>query len=105
MRGVESGRAGADPSFEAWYRREHPRLITSLLLVSGDLHAAQEAVDEAFARALAHWHKVGRMASPNGWAYRVALNVLRRRGRRASIERRLLARPGQVPVADLVARR
>jgi RNA polymerase sigma-70 factor (ECF subfamily) len=78
--------------FESWYRREHPRLVTSLLLVAGDIHAAQEAADEAFARALVRWDRVGDMESPNGWTYRVALNVLRRRGRRAAVERRLLAR-------------
>lgn len=79
-------------TFEGWYRREHPRLVASLLLVTGDLHLAQDAADEAFARALARWDRVGRMDSPNGWTYRVALNVLRRRGRRAARERELLAR-------------
>ena len=86
--------------FETWYRREHPRLVTSLLLVAGDIHLAQEAADEAFARALARWDRVGAMDSPNGWTYRVALNVLRRRGRRAALERTLLARhpaPAEVP--------
>jgi RNA polymerase sigma factor (sigma-70 family) len=89
-----------DQAFASWYRREHPRLVTSLLLVSGDLHAAQDAADEAFARALAHWSRVKAMSSPNGWTYRVALNVLRRRGRRAAIERRLLAQhrvPTEIP--------
>jgi RNA polymerase sigma factor (sigma-70 family) len=87
-------------AFESWYRREHPRLVTSLLLVSGDLHAAQDAADEAFARALVHWSRVSAMTSPNGWTYRVALNVLRRRGRRAAVERRLLAQhraPTEIP--------
>src|SRR3546814_6353865 len=32
------------------------------------------------------------MASPGGWTYRVALNCLRRRTRRAAMERRLLRR-------------
>jgi len=86
--------------FEDWYRREHPRLATALLLVAGDVHAAQDAADEAFARALVHWGRVGAMDSPNGWTYRVALNILRRKGRRAAIERRLLARhpaPVEIP--------
>lgn len=86
--------------FEPWYRQEHPRLVTSLLLVAGDIHLAQDAADEAFARALARWDRVGQMDSPNGWTYRVALNVLRRRGRRAALERALLARqpaPPDVP--------
>ncbi|MEA3076063.1 MAG: hypothetical protein QOF60_971 [Actinomycetota bacterium] len=78
--------------FAAWYAREHPRLLTSLLLVAGNLDAAQEATDEAFARAFAHWSRVSTMSSRQGWTYRVALNVLRRRGRRARLEQLLLAR-------------
>ena len=83
---------GGNRDFELWYRHEHARLVASLLLVAGDLHAAQDAADEAFARALAHWDRVGAMDSPTGWVYKVALNVIRRRGRRAAIEQRLLAR-------------
>lgn len=88
---------GDDADFAAWYQREHPRLVTSLLLVAGDIEAAREATDEAFARAYAHWSSVSLMASRQGWTYRVALNVLRRRGRRARLEQTLLAR--QVPPA------
>jgi RNA polymerase sigma-70 factor (ECF subfamily) len=86
--------------FAAWYAREHPRLLTSLLLVAGDLDAAQEATDEAFARAFIHWGRVATMASRQGWTYQVALNVLRRRARRARVEHMLLARqarPAIVP--------
>jgi RNA polymerase sigma-70 factor (ECF subfamily) len=75
-------------AFEDWYRREHGRLAASLIVVSGDVDAATDAVDEAFARALDRWDSVSAMASPVGWTYRVALNVLRRRMRRAGIESR-----------------
>jgi RNA polymerase sigma factor (sigma-70 family) len=84
--------------FEAWYRGEHPRLVASLALVCGDLDTARDAADEAFARALAHWPRVSDMASPGGWTYRVGLNVVRRRGRRAAVERRLLSRPAPPPL-------
>ena len=92
MRGTEI------EGFEAWYCREHPRLVMSLVLVAGDIHVAQDATDEAFARAFARWDRVGAMESPNGWTYRVALNVLRRRARRAAVERRLLARRAEATV-------
>ncbi|HEX7165881.1 MAG TPA: sigma factor-like helix-turn-helix DNA-binding protein [Acidimicrobiales bacterium] len=85
-----------DGGFESWYRREHARLVPALLLVTGDLDTATEAADEAFARALARWDRVGRMESPNGWTYRVALNVLRRRARRERLEQRLLLRQPRV---------
>ena len=42
-----------DSMFERWYRSVHPRLGTSLALAFGDPGLAQEAADEACARALA----------------------------------------------------
>jgi RNA polymerase sigma-70 factor (ECF subfamily) len=89
------------PGFDAWYRREHPRLATSLLVVSGDLDAATDAADEAFARALDRWSSVSHMASPTGWTYRVALNVLRRRMRRAQLERRVIRNVTGIPPLEL----
>ena len=76
--------------FEGWYRHSRPRVAASLAALSGSVDEASEATDEAFARALARWDRVAAMASPEGWVYRVALNVLRRRMRRAAMERRLL---------------
>jgi hypothetical protein len=87
-------------SFEAWYRAEHPRLIAALFVVSGDADVAQEATDEAFARALARWPRVGAMASPGAWTYRVALNVLRRTFRRRRIETQLLRRQATIAQLD-----
>ena len=78
---------GGGIEFEEWYRREHPRLIGSLAALSGRDDVAAEAADEAFARALARWPRVSKMASPGGWTYRVALNELRRRLRRSATER------------------
>jgi DNA-directed RNA polymerase specialized sigma24 family protein len=81
--------------FEPWYRREYPRVLATLVLVLGDGELGREAADEAFARALARWSSVSRMASPAGWTYRVALNLARRAARRAATEHLLLrlARP------------
>jgi RNA polymerase sigma-70 factor, ECF subfamily len=86
--------------FESWYRDAHPRLVATLLLVTGDLGLTVDSVDEAFARALERWDRVRSMASPTGWTFRVARNVSRRSLRRSALERRLLARsprPADVP--------
>ena len=96
------GREGRDAlvSFNAWYRQEHPRLVATLLLLTGDMALAADAVDEAFARALERWERVSAMTSPTGWTLQVARNVCRRALRRAAIERRLLLRathPTNVP--------
>jgi len=82
--------------FEAWYLREHPKVVAALTWVSGDPHLASDATDEAFARAYADWRRVGEMSSPGGWVYRVALNVVRRRMRRAAFEQRTVEPPGEV---------
>ncbi len=77
--------------FEQWYRAEHPRLLAALTVACGDRHLAQDVTSEAFARALAAWRRVSTMGEPSGWTYRVAVNLLHRRARRAATEARLLA--------------
>ncbi len=91
---------GREPeSFDRWYAREHPRLIATVLLATGDIELAADGVDEAFARALEKWEQVSVMESPTGWAYRVALNHARRTARRRAFEHRLLIRRAKdVPV-------
>lgn len=85
--------------FERWYLDEHERLVAALLWVAGDPEIARDAADEAFARALLHWRRVGAMASPGGWTYKVALNVVRQRMRRAAREHRLIdQRPRHMPM-------
>jgi RNA polymerase sigma factor (sigma-70 family) len=89
--------------FEAWYREAWPALVGSLALQTGDPELAREAAAEAASRAWEQGDRVGAMDAPTGWAYRVAVNVTRRRGRRRAMEDRLLRRhlPAEaVPVAD-----
>ena len=81
-----------DSGFATWYRSEHPRLLATMTIVTRDLHTAQDVTSEAFARALAAWGRVSAMDSPTGWTYHVALNLARRRARRAALEQRLLRR-------------
>jgi RNA polymerase sigma-70 factor (ECF subfamily) len=82
--------------FEPWYLCEHPKVLAALTWVAGDPHVAADATDEAFARAYASWRKVESMASPGGWVYRVALNVVRRRMRRVALEQRTAEPPPEV---------
>ncbi|HEU5002488.1 MAG TPA: sigma factor-like helix-turn-helix DNA-binding protein [Actinomycetota bacterium] len=65
--------------FEDWYRSNHARLITALVLIAGNLADAQDAVDEACARALTRRAAVGAMASPAGWTSTSASRLLARR--------------------------
>lgn len=103
---MTDGDTRPDLDFERWYRQEHHRVFTALAVAGGDVDIAREATDEAFVRAYERWAKVRSMDSPGGWLYRVALNELRRRARRQTLERELLRRQRQPleavepPVAD-----
>lgn len=78
--------------FENWYQAEYPRLVNTLAMVTGDHSLAVDAAGEACTKALTRWNRVGKMERPGGWVYRVAINESRRRAKRRSLERKLLAR-------------
>lgn len=73
--------------FEDWYREHYRRVFASVLVASGNRAATAEAVDEAFARALERWPRVRTMASPIGWTFTVARNLLRRAAKRSARDR------------------
>ena len=82
--------------YEASYRR----LVAQAYAVAGDRVEAEDAVQEAFARAVAAGDRFRRLDNPEAWLRTVALNVLRRRWRRASLFRALtprMATPADVP--------
>jgi len=91
----------ADDRFARWYAAEAPPLKATLWVVTGNADLAEEATAEAFARAYARWPSVEVMASPGGWVYTVALNVVRRWTRRHALERLSLSRfrASEPPVA------
>lgn len=78
--------------FGDWYACHHPRLLTALSLLTGDIELARDITAEAFSRALERWDRVEGMANAAGWTYTVALNLLRRRRRRHLLEARKLRR-------------
>lgn len=74
------------------------RLVVQLYAVSGDMNEAQEAVQEAFTRAVAAPRRLARLDNPEAWLRRVAVNVLRSRYRRRRVLDGLLRRIGPPPV-------
>lgn len=82
----------ADDRFARWYAAESASLKATLCVVTGNPDLAEEATAEAFARAYARWTTVEVMASPGGWVYTVALNLVRRWARRHALERMTVAR-------------
>ena len=70
-------------TFVDLYGSDRDRLARAVGMTLGDADLGAEAVDEAFVRAYQRWPRVGRLADPSGWVFRVAVNwatsVLRRR--------------------------
>jgi RNA polymerase sigma-70 factor (ECF subfamily) len=71
-----------DPAFRDLYEREFAAVFRAALLLSGDRRLAEDAAQEAFARALARWRRLRSHPSPGGWVTTTALNVARRQLRR-----------------------
>jgi RNA polymerase sigma-70 factor (ECF subfamily) len=98
---VREGELVLVESFDAWYFREHDRMIATLVLTTGEIDLAVEGVDEACSRALERWGQVGVMESPSGWVYRVAINHARRVARRRTMEQKIFRK--EIPTPDLPA--
>jgi RNA polymerase sigma-70 factor, ECF subfamily len=72
----------AHPGFRDLYEREFDRVSRAVYLLVGDRTIAEDAAQEAFARALARWRRIGSHPAPAGWVTTTALNVARRQLRR-----------------------
>jgi RNA polymerase sigma-70 factor, ECF subfamily len=74
--------AKAAASAEAVFRREHGRIIASLIRLCGSFDRAEEAMQEAFSAALRYWSERGVPDNPAAWitaaAYRKLIDARRR---------------------------
>ena len=83
--------------FDAGYGR----LVAQLYAICGNQAEAEDAVQEAFVKALRMGPKFGELERPEAWLRTVALNQLRNGWRRSAIGRRLLPQvPGPARVAE-----
>ena len=73
------------PGFEDLFVSENRRLFGALCMITGDPSEAEDVGQEAFVRVLEHWERVASMTDPVGYLYRVAMNVVRSRYRRARV--------------------
>jgi RNA polymerase sigma-70 factor (sigma-E family) len=93
MRGVARDEHAVDTA-DTLYRREYDPLVRLAFTIVGDNAAAEEIVQEAFARTVDRWRRID---NPGGYVRTCVVNLarkeLRRRGRRAP--------PTAEPIADL----
>ncbi len=102
----------APATVEALFRQSYRSIVQSLALAGGDLAAAEDATQEAFAQAWVRWGRISRYDNPAAWVRRVAINKLRNAHRsrirgEAAVERMKLesssGQPPREPQWDLVA--
>ena len=67
------------------FRAEYGRAVAVLVRVFGDIDMAEDAVQDAFAAALAHWPSAGLPPSPAGWIITTARNKATDRLRREAL--------------------
>ncbi len=84
--------------FDASYRR----LVVQMLAISGDQAEAEDAVQEAFVKAVSAGSRFDRLDNPEAWLRTVALNRLRNHWRHTAVVRRVLpGLPGSVTTIEL----
>jgi RNA polymerase sigma-70 factor (ECF subfamily) len=84
---------------ERVFREEYARAVSVLVRVCGDIDAAEEAVQDAFTRAVEQWPSTGLPPSPAGWIITTARNRAIDRFRREA------SRDERQAEADLLFRR
>src|SRR3954452_23908049 len=72
-------------TFEAFYQAEARTLFRRLWLVTGNRAEAEELMQDAFLSVWSRWDRVGGMDDPVGYLYRTAMNLFRKRYRRAML--------------------
>jgi RNA polymerase sigma-70 factor (ECF subfamily) len=93
----------ASASFEEFYTATVDRLHGHLFLVTGDLHATEEIVQEAFTRASMRWSHLRDYDRPEAWVRRVAMNLAADRARSLRRQARaiLMAPPPVMPAVSV----
>jgi RNA polymerase sigma-70 factor, ECF subfamily len=94
----------AERDFDEFYASNYGRLVVQMFAVTGNRADAEDAVQEAFARASVRWGRVGGYDSPEAWVRRVALNLAFTGRRRARRLLEVLSRaPAPPPIPTLPA--
>jgi RNA polymerase sigma-70 factor, ECF subfamily len=86
--GAGAAQEAAQPTlidFEDLVHAEHAGLYGALCLIIRDRGEAEDVMQEAFLKVWERWDRVQEMENPAGYLYRTALNLHRKRRRRASV--------------------
>ena len=91
--------------FDEFYRANYRRMVALVTAVIGDRFEAEDVVQDAFARALIRWNRLGSYDLPEAWVRRISLQIAVDSGRRLRRALRVTAklsaqRPAQPPPED-----
>ena len=74
--------------FESFFTDHYARLARALYLLTSDRAEAEDLAQDAMARVFERWDRVGAMDAPDGYVYRTAMNLYRKRLRRLEVRSR-----------------
>src|SRR5262245_20167220 len=80
-------------TFEAFVDAETARFHGALRLLTRDRAEAEDLMQDAYLKVWERWHHVRSLDDPTGYLYRTAMNLYRKRRRRAAIAIRHAIRP------------
>ena len=80
-------------SFEAFVGAEATRFHGALRLLTRDRTEAEDLMQDAYLKVWERWHHVRSLEDPTGYLYRTAMNLHRKRRRRAAVAIRHAIRP------------
>ncbi|WP_422772843.1 SigE family RNA polymerase sigma factor [Plantactinospora sp. WMMC1484] len=86
--------------FEEFYQNTRHRLVTMLYALNGNLADAQDAAQEAYARAWQRWSKVSGYDDPEAWVRTVARRIQVNRWRKLRNGLTAYRRHGPQPAVD-----
>lgn len=80
-----AGDMGESEDFRSFFERERDGLFGALVLITGNRQEAEEIAQDAFLALWERWGRVRSLEDPTGYLYRTAMNIFRKRWRRASL--------------------
>ncbi len=86
--------------FDVVFRAEYPALFRQALLIVGDRSAAEDVVQDVFAKAWVRWRRVGVLERPGGWLQTSVVRAAVRAKRRRPIWAELADSSSDAPAAD-----
>jgi RNA polymerase sigma-70 factor (ECF subfamily) len=82
---AEREAVGLANAFETFVGDESARLFRALFLITGSRQESEETMQDAFLAIWERWDRVSGMDDPTGYLFRTAMNLSRKRRRRAAL--------------------